>query len=97
MQQAEKEAQDNAPASTRTETVPPTGFTSRRLPEGHIVTVQGDNLGYVVLPRCSAKDNDGLLLYAADVRRILTDLSAKIPRVGSLTCEATPAATCGPC
>jgi hypothetical protein len=80
MEQAEKEAQDNAPAATRTETTPPTGFTSRRLPEGHIVTVQGDNLGYVVLPRCSAKDNDGLLLYAADVRRILTDLSSQNPK-----------------
>jgi hypothetical protein len=80
MEQAEKEAQDNAPTTTRTETVPPTGFTSRRLPEGHIVTVQGDNLGYVVLPRCSAKDNDGLLLYAADVRRILTDLSSQNPK-----------------
>jgi carboxyl-terminal processing protease len=34
----------------------------------------------VVLPRCSAKDNDGVLLYAADVRRILTDLSAQSPR-----------------
>ena len=34
----------------------------------------------VVLPRCSAKDNDGLLLYAADVRRILTDLSAQSPK-----------------
>jgi hypothetical protein len=33
-----------------------------------------------VLPRCSAKDNDGLLLYAADVRRILTDLSAQDPK-----------------
>ena len=80
MEQAEKEAQDNAPAATRTETVPPTGFTSRRLPEGHIVSVQGDNIGYVVLPRCSAKDTDGLLLYAADVRRILTDLSSQNPK-----------------
>jgi C-terminal processing protease CtpA/Prc len=33
-----------------------------------------------VLPRCSAKDNDGLLLYAADVRRILTDLSSQNPK-----------------
>jgi carboxyl-terminal processing protease len=80
MQQAEKEAMDNAPSGTRTETPVPTPFTSRRLPEGHIVTVQGKNLGYVVLPRCSAKDNDGVLLYAADVRRILTDLSAQSPR-----------------
>ena len=80
MEQAEKEAQANAPAATRTETVPPTGFSSRRLPEGHIVAVQGDNIGYVVLPRCSAKDNDGLLLYAADVRRILTDLSSQNPK-----------------
>jgi carboxyl-terminal processing protease len=44
------------------------------------VTSQGKNFGYVVLPRCSAKDNDGLLLYAADVRRILTDLSAQNPK-----------------
>ncbi len=80
MQQAEKEAQDSAPAGTRTETPVPTPFTARRLPEGHIVTVQGKNFGYVVLPRCSAKDNDGLLLYAADVRRILADLSAQSPR-----------------
>ena len=80
MQQAEKEAQDSAPAGTRTETPVPTPYTARRLPEGHIVTVQGKNFGYVVLPRCSAKDNDGLLLYAADVRRILTDLSAQSPR-----------------
>jgi C-terminal processing protease CtpA/Prc len=42
--------------------------------------VQGKNFGYVVLPRCSAKDNDGLLLYAADVRRILTDLTAQSPK-----------------
>src|SRR5271156_6107669 len=80
MEQAEKEAQNNAPAATRTETAPPTGFANRRLPEGHIVTVQGENIGYVVLPRCSAKDNDGLLLYAADVRRILTDLSSQNPK-----------------
>ena len=33
-----------------------------------------------MLPRCSAKDNDGLLLYAADVRRILTDLTAQNPK-----------------
>ena len=44
------------------------------------MTVQGKNFGYIVLPRCSAKDNDGLLLYAADVRRILTDLSAQNPK-----------------
>ena len=80
LQQAEKEAANTAPASTRTETTVPTAFTSRRLPEGHIVTSQGKNFGYVVLPRCSAKDNDGLLLYAADVRRILTDLSAQNPK-----------------
>ena len=70
MQQAEKEAAASAPAGTRTETPVPTPFVSRRLPEGHVVTAQGKNFGYVVLPRCSAKDNDGLLLYAADVRRI---------------------------
>src|SRR5580700_8660362 len=80
LQQAEKEASNTAPPSTRTETTVPTGFTSRRLPEGHIVSSQGKNFGYVVLPRCSAKDNDGLLLYAADVRRILTDLSAQDPK-----------------
>jgi carboxyl-terminal processing protease len=80
LQQAEKEATNSAPAGARTETTVPTAFTSRRLPEGHIVISQGKNFGYVVLPRCSAKDNDGLLLYAADVRRILTDLSAQNPR-----------------
>jgi carboxyl-terminal processing protease len=80
LQQAEKDAENSAPASARTETAVPTAFTSRRLPEGHIVTSQGKNFGYVVLPRCSAKDNDGLLLYAADVRRILSDLSAQNPK-----------------
>src|SRR5271170_40485 len=80
LQQAERDALTNAPAAAREQTSIPTPFTSRRLPEGHIVTVQGRNLGYVVLPRCSAKDNDGLLLYAADVRRILTDLSAQDPK-----------------
>jgi len=79
MQQAEKEAESTAPASTRRD-APPSPFTTRRLPEGHIVAAQGRNFGYVVLPRCSAKDNDGLLLYAADVRRILTDLSAQNPK-----------------
>ena len=43
------------------------------------MTVQGKNFGYVVLPRCSAKDDDGQLLYAADVRRILSQLSAQNP------------------
>jgi carboxyl-terminal processing protease len=80
LQQAERDAMTNAPAASREQTSIPTPFTSRRLPEGHIVTVQGRNFGYVVLPRCSAKDNDGLLLYAADVRRILTDLSAQSPK-----------------
>ena len=80
LQQAERDATSNAPAASREQTSIPTPFTSRRLPEGHIVTVQGRNFGYVVLPRCSAKDNDGLLLYAADVRRILTDLSAQSPK-----------------
>jgi carboxyl-terminal processing protease len=80
LQQAEKDAANSAPASARTETVVPTGFTSRRLPEGHIVASQGKNFGYVVLPRCSAKDNDGLMLYAADVRRILADLSVQNPK-----------------
>ncbi len=80
MQQAERDALKDAPAAAREQTSIPTPFTSRRLPEGHIVTVQGRNFGYVVLPRCSAKDNDGLLLYAADVRRILTDLMAQSPK-----------------
>src|ERR1700735_5037140 len=80
LQQAERDALNNAPAAAREQTSIPTPFTSRRLPEGHIVTVQGRNFGYVVLPRCSAKDNDGLLLYAADVRRILTDLTAQNPK-----------------
>jgi carboxyl-terminal processing protease len=80
LQQAERDAVNNAPAGAREQTSIPTPFTSRRLPEGHIVTVQGRNFGYVVLPRCSAKDNDGLLLYAADVRRILTDLTAQSPK-----------------
>ncbi len=80
LQQAERDAVSNAPAAAREQTSIPTPFTSRRLPEGHIVTVQGRNFGYVVLPRCSAKDNDGLLLYAADVRRILTDLTAQSPK-----------------
>ena len=79
MQQAEQEALHNAPAGAG-ETSIPTAFTSRRLPEGHIVTSQGRNFGYIVLPRCSAKDNDGLLLYAADVRRILNDLSSQSPK-----------------
>ena len=80
LQQAERDAVNYAPAAAREQTSIPTPFTSRRLPEGHIVTVQGRNFGYVVLPRCSAKDNDGLLLYAADVRRILTDLTAQSPK-----------------
>jgi carboxyl-terminal processing protease len=80
LQQAERDAVNNAPAAAREQTSIPTPFTSRRLPEGHIVTVQGRNFGYVVLPRCSAKDNDGLLLYAADVRRILTDLAGQSPK-----------------
>jgi carboxyl-terminal processing protease len=80
LQQAERDALNSGPAAAREQTSIPTPFTSRRLPEGHIVTVQGKNFGYVVLPRCSAKDNDGLLLYAADVRRILTDLSAQSPK-----------------
>ena len=80
LQQAERDAVNNAPAAAREQTSIPTPFTSRRLPEGHIVTVQGRNFGYVVLPRCSAKDNDGLLLYAADVRRILTDLTEQSPK-----------------
>ena len=80
LQQAERDAVNNAPAGAREQTSVPTPFTSRRLPEGHIVTVQGRNFGFIVLPRCSAKDNDGLLLYAADVRRILTELTAQNPK-----------------
>jgi carboxyl-terminal processing protease len=79
MQQEEREALDSAPAGSRT-AIPPSPFTTRRLPEGHIVTVQGKNFGYIVLPRCSAKDNEGLLFYAKDVRRILTDLSGLNPK-----------------
>lgn len=80
LQQAEKEALATAPGGPRVDTSIPTAFTSRRLPEGHVITVQGRSFGYVVLPRCSAKDNDGLLLYAADVRRILTDVMAQSPK-----------------
>jgi carboxyl-terminal processing protease len=80
LQQAEKEALTNAPGGPRVDNSIPTAFTSRRLPEGHVITAQGRNFGYVVLPRCSAKDNDGLLLYAADVRRILTDIAAQNPK-----------------
>src|ERR1700761_3835499 len=80
LQQAEKEALSNAPGGPRVDNSIPTAFTSRRLPEGHVITVQGRNFGYVVLPRCSAKDNDGLLLYAADIRRILSDISAQNPK-----------------
>jgi carboxyl-terminal processing protease len=80
LQQAEKDALTNAPGGPRVDNSIPTAFTSRRLPEGHVITVQGRNFGYVVLPRCSAKDNDGLLLYAADVRRILTDIAAQNPK-----------------
>jgi carboxyl-terminal processing protease len=80
LQQAEKEALTNAPGGPRVDNSIPTAFTSRRLPEGHVITVQGRNFGYVVLPRCSAKDNDGLLLYAADVRRILTDIAGQNPK-----------------
>jgi carboxyl-terminal processing protease len=80
LQQAEKEALTNAPGGPRVDNSIPTAFTSRRLPEGHVITVQGRNFGYVVLPRCSAKDNDGFLLYAADIRRILTDIAAQNPK-----------------
>jgi hypothetical protein len=80
LQTAEKEAAESVPSNPQAVTPLPSAFATRRLPEGHIVTAQGKNFGYVVLPRCSAKDNDGLMLYAADVRRILTDLSAQNPR-----------------
>jgi carboxyl-terminal processing protease len=79
LQQAEKDAKASAPPAARPD-APPTPFAARSLPEGHLDTVQGRTIGYVVLPRCSAKDNDGLLLYAADVRRILTGLSAQNPQ-----------------
>jgi carboxyl-terminal processing protease len=79
LQQAEKDARAAAPAPAQPEQ-PPTPFTARRLPEGHIDTIQGRVIGHVVLPTCSAKDPDGLMLYAADVRRILTDLSAQDPK-----------------
>jgi carboxyl-terminal processing protease len=80
LQQAEREALNNAPGGARAETTIPTPFASRRLPEGHIVTSQGRSFGYVVMPRCSAKDNDGLMLYAADVRRILSELTPQKPQ-----------------
>ena len=80
MQQAEKEAQAASPAATVPDATAASPFSNRRLPEGHILTVQGRNFGYVVLPRCSAKDSDNLLLYTADVRRILTDLAAQSPQ-----------------
>jgi carboxyl-terminal processing protease len=79
LQQAEKDAKAAAPPAARPD-APPTPFAARSLPEGHLDTVQGRTIGYVVLPRCSAKDDDGLLLYAADVRRILTALSAQNPQ-----------------
>jgi hypothetical protein len=80
LETAEKEAAQAAPANPQAITPVPSAFVNRRLPEGHIVSAGGKNFGYIVLPRCSAKDNDGLMLYAADVRRILTDLSAQNPR-----------------
>jgi carboxyl-terminal processing protease len=79
LEQAEKDARNSAPAAAQP-AAPPTPFTARHLPEGHIDSVQDRNIGYVVLPTCSAKDSDGLLLYAADVRRILTELSAQSPK-----------------
>lgn len=79
LEEAEKDARNTAPPSAQP-AAPPTPFTARRLPEGHIDTVQGRTIGYVTLPTCAAKDNDGLLLYAADVRRILTGLSSQNPK-----------------
>ncbi len=79
LQEAEKDAKASAPPAAKPD-APPTPFAARSLPEGHVDTVQGRTIGYVVLPRCTAKDNDGLLLYAADVRRILTGLSAQNPQ-----------------
>jgi carboxyl-terminal processing protease len=80
LQQAEKDALATAPGGAKVEMSYPTAFAARRLPEGHIVTAQGRSFGYIVLPRCSAKDNDGLMLYAADVRRLISDLSAQKPK-----------------
>src|ERR1700678_4717715 len=40
MQQAEKEAENTAPGGARKD-APPSPFTTRRLPEGHIVSAQG--------------------------------------------------------
>jgi carboxyl-terminal processing protease len=80
LQQAEKDAMATAPAGSKVVISVPTAFANRRLPEGHLLTVQGRNFGYVVLPRCSAKDNDGQMLYAAAVRRLIADLSAQNPQ-----------------
>lgn len=79
LQQAEKAARASAPPGSRP-AGPPSPFVARTLPEGRIVTFQGKNFGYVVLPTCNAKGSDGLMLYAADVRHILSDLSAQKPQ-----------------
>ncbi len=79
LKQAEQEAAESAPRVAQSAPTP-SPFASRGLPDGHIVTLDGRNFGYISLPRCSAKDNDGLLLYASDVRRILTELSAQGPK-----------------
>src|SRR6204780_5464060 len=47
LEQEERQAAKSAPASAHKE-APPTPFISRRLPEGHIVTVHDGNFGYVV-------------------------------------------------
>lgn len=77
LQQAEKEAAATAPPEHAP--LPPTPFTSRRLPEGHIDTALGRKFGHISLPTCSARQNDGLMLYAADVRRIVATLVAQKP------------------
>lgn len=77
LQQAEKEAAASAPPSHPP--LPPTPFTARRLPEGHIDAVLGRKFAHLSLPTCSATDNDGRMLYAADVRRIVASLSAQKP------------------
>ena len=47
LQQAEKEALSNAPGGPRADNSIPTAFTSRRLPEGHVITAQGDRKSVV--------------------------------------------------
>lgn len=77
LQQAEKQAAATAPPEHTP--LPPTPFTARRLPEGHIDAVLGRKFAHLSLPTCTAVGNDGLMLYAADVRRIVATLSAQKP------------------